>query len=87
MKFVIYQLLVSSTVNRQAPSLLCSPLVSVWAQSSSLLLTTCLPCMLSPGPLLAAVAAESCWRYFSTSSLHFSVDHRVCFFIKKTLDT
>ena len=57
------------TIKRQAYPLPCSPLVSVWSLNSSLLLTTCLPCRLSPGPLSPAMAEENWWRWFSIIQL------------------
>ena len=51
MKIVIDQFLVFFTIKRQAYPPPCSPLVSVLALNSFLLFTTCLPCMLSPGPI------------------------------------
>ena len=50
MRFVRDQILVSFTVRRKVHSLLCRPLVSVWAQSYSLLLNTC--CLPAPYWLL-----------------------------------
>ena len=71
------------TIKRQAYPLPCSPLVSVWSLNSSLLLTTCLPCRLSPGPLSPAMAKENWWRWFSiiqlvlrTKGLYFLERHR-----------
>ena len=79
MRFVRYQLLVSFTVTMKVHYLLCRPLVSVWTQSYSLLLTTC--CL--PAPYCLLWTQKAVGGIFLLLYLYTCPENKCLYFIKR----